>query len=334
MKPFRKNVDPEEFEDEDLEESPRILRPKKKEHFDSKSRKKKAPPKPWGRRERFFVGGTLVVMVAAAFVLAMSARSWKFPGLPRIKAPSISFPFFGGETIILEGSPADQADRVNQEKVKAEFNRRTQNLSGVYGLYVVDLNSGFSYGVNEKEVFQAASLIKLPIMASVYLEAEKGEIKLSEYRRYLEAMGKKSDNNAQIKVVNDLGEDTINAYIKELGMRDTSLEKNETTPYDIGEFFEDLWNDEILDESDKEEFLEFLTDTIFEDWLVAGIPDGVRVAHKYGRETHVVNDAGIVFADEPYVVVIMSKGVVEREADEIIPKLAQVVHEGEVGLTD
>ena len=80
-----------------------------------------------------------------------------------------------------------------------------------------------------------------------------------------------------------------------------------------------------------------MTDTIYEDHLRAGIPEGVRVAHKYGREVHVVNDAGIVFSDNPYgpeapqgrgplVIVIMSKGVIEKEADNIFPELAKVVY--------
>jgi len=43
---------------------------------------------------------------------------------------------------------------------------------------------------------------------------------------------------------------------------------------------------------------------------------------------HVVNDAGIVLTDNPFVVVIMSKGVVEKEADEIFPTLSKLVFEG------
>ena len=73
----------------------------------------------------------------------------------------------------------------------------------------------------------------------------------------------------------------------------------------------------------------YLTDTIYESWVPEGIPDEIDVAHKFGRELHVVNDAGIVFAEEPFVLVIVSKGVVEREADEIFPELARLVFDVE-----
>ncbi|MBI3443509.1 serine hydrolase, partial [Candidatus Woesebacteria bacterium] len=63
------------------------------------------------------------------------------------------------------------------------------------------------------------------------------------------------------------------------------------------------------------------------DWIVKGIPEDVRVAHKYGRELHVVNDAGIAFTDKPFILVIMSKGIVEKEADAIFPELARIVYD-------
>jgi beta-lactamase class A len=341
MKLFgNKRTDEEDYDDEEIESSYARSSRRKGSHLKGKDfkdlkpenrKKRKEPKKPWGKKERFFVGFILALMVGASAILALSARSWKFPGLPRLKVPKFSIPFLAEETIILEGDSKPQGKQ-KAEKVISEFEARTKNLSGVYGLYVVDLEDGFSYGVNERETIQAASLIKLPIMASVYLEAEKGNIKLSEYRTFLERMGKRSDNSAQIKVVNDIGKETINSYISEIGMRNTSLEENETTPYDIGVFFEKLWNDEILNTDDKEEFLEYLTDTIYESWLTAGVPEGVRVAHKYGREVHVVNDAGIIFSEYPFAVVIMSKGVVETEADKVFPDLTRIVYENQISL--
>jgi beta-lactamase class A len=48
---------------------------------------------------------------------------------------------------------------VKGEKVKEEFKAAVKDLSGVYGLYVLDLESGYSFGIGEDEVFEAASLI-------------------------------------------------------------------------------------------------------------------------------------------------------------------------------
>jgi beta-lactamase class A len=150
------------------------------------------------------------------------------------------------------------------------------------------------------------------------------------YRNLLKLMGKQSDNTAFNIVRKTLGDEKINLAIKSIGMVKTNLSENETSPKDIGTFFEGLMANSFISRKDGDEILGNLTDTLYENWLVAGIPEGTRVAHKYGREVHVVNDGGIVFAKDPVVVVIMSKGVVEREADEVIPKLSKIVYEGEV----
>ena len=81
----------------------------------------------------------------------------------------------------------------------------------------------------------------------------------------------------------------------------------------------------MLSKEDSEEMLGFLTDTIYESWLAAGIPENVRVAHKFGREIHVVNDGGVIYYEKPFVLVIMSKGVIESEADEVFPQLSRSI---------
>jgi hypothetical protein len=39
-----------------------------------------------------------------------------------------------------------------------------------------------------------------------------------------------------------------------------------------------------------------------------------------------VNDAGIVYAEKPYIVVIVSKGVVAKEADSAFPELSKSIY--------
>ena len=108
-------------------------------------------------------------------------------------------------------------------------------------------------------------------------------------------------------------------------MGSTSLETNETTLSDIGTFFDNLYQSSVLTRQDGEEMLGFLTDTIYESWMAAGIPENVRVAHKFGREIHVVNDGGVIYYEKPFVLVIMSKGVIESEADEVFPELSRSI---------
>ena len=342
--------DYEDYKEEDSRRLDRRISSKKLRDLRPENRKKrKEPIKPWGKKERIFILAVVLFTILTSGALAASARSWKFPGLPRLAVPKINLRLFGEETIVIQNS--NQPDKVNQEKideVKKFFRGATNNLSGIYALYVFDLKGNYGFGINQEEIIQAASLIKLPITSFVYKKYEEGEIDLDEkipgstltYQDAVEAMAKRSDNSSQILLVKTLGSEVVESYIDEIGMEATSLADNETTAKDIGLFFEKLWKGEIVSEQSRDEILEYLTDTIYEEWLVAGIPDDVRVAHKYGREVHVVNDAGIIFASgpeglrpggQPFVLVIMSQGVVEREADDIFPQLSKIIYNEIVG---
>lgn len=322
----------------------------KKEDSEKKSkrgrRKKKGEIIPWSKKERTLVLGVLAATVIASGILALSARSWKLPNMPRIKLPS-----FEGETIVLRGN------RENEKKAQeaiALFKNKVRPLSGVYGLYVLRLDDASDYGVDEDEIFEAASLVKLPVMVGMYMEAEEGNIDLDDeytlkssdkiagsgslysepegtvltFRQLVEYMGQESDNTAFGIARGILGEEKIEEVIKEMGMEDTSLSDNETTPRDIGVFFKNLWDGQVISQEAKDELLGYMTDTIYESWIPEGLPN-IRVAHKFGREVHVVNDAGIVLADDPFVLVVLSKGVVEREADEVFPELARMIYQVE-----
>jgi beta-lactamase class A len=231
----------------------------------------------------------------------------------------------------------------------------TSDLQGSYGFYVYRLEDDLTYGWHEDQFFPAASLIKLPVIIALYQEVEAREIDLETkyslkeedkrggagiiqsvpagtiytYRKLAEFMGQQSDNTAFNVLRQILGDQKIQATINELGMRKTSLGKNETTPEEIGLLFQELYQGEILTKEDQEEILGYLTGTTFEDRIPAGVPEEVRVAHKIGTDAKTFSDAGIVFAEKPFILVIMSKDALEAEALEILPEISQIVWEFE-----
>jgi len=346
MFPFKKKKKEDEEEEE---EEGKIKNPT------SKKQKKKEPPKPWGKKERKLVFIVLFATILISGMLAASARSWKLPGFPRIKFPTTSL--LETKTIVLTKDVGEIDPKLvdSSEAIKDKFNELTNDLSGVYGIYVIDLESGYSYALSNDEVYEAASLIKLPAMVAMFRQAEERNIDLDDeyvlkqedkiggsgslyskpagtvltYRELVELMGKESDNTAFGISRSILGDELIQDTAREIGMVNTSLETNETTLSDVGLFFEKLWSGNLVSAGHRKDLIDYLIDTAYEEWLTAGVGDGVKVSHKYGREVHVVNDAGIVFTDNPYVVVILTKGVVEREADNIFPDLSRVVYEGQ-----
>lgn len=279
---------------------------------------RKEPIKPWGTKERLIVLIILLVTVLTSGVLALSARNFKLPKLPQFKISEISKlnPF--REQIIIVGNMGSKVSQEKIENTERLFREATNDYSGIYAFYIYDLNGDYYYGLNHREVMQAASLIKLPVM---YMAMRDDKDKA-----LIEAMGKRSDNGAFIKMVNTLEKENVNRNISDLGMVKTSLSENLTTPEEIGLFFKKLYKNELLDDQKTKELEEYMTDTIFEDWLRPGIPSEIKLVHKYGREAHVISDAGIVMSDKPFVIVIMTDGIIESEATELFTQLSQLLY--------
>jgi len=310
-------------------------------------RRRKEPIRPWSKYDRVILVSLIVITFFSSFYFALSAKGFEFPNVKEISFPKINF--FSGETIVL--TPNDKKDNMTN-MLTDDFTRETKDLGGKYGFYYINLDNGTSYGVYEDSVFQAASLIKLPVMLGIFIEAEKNNFNLDmkyllktddkvsgsgslsgkpdgyelTFRDLLKLMGKESDNTAFNICRKFLGDSKIQKIIEDIGMDNTSLKDNNTTPKDVGLFFQRLWKGSLINEENKNEFIGYLTNTIYENWLTPGVPKDIKIAHKYGRETNVVNDAGIVFSKPEYVVVILSKNINVHEADLVFPKLSDLIY--------
>jgi len=289
----------------------------------TRSRKKKGEIETWTKKERFFVLVIFLGTVTTSAFLGMNAREWKLPNFPRLQLPTI----LSEETILIEGAPTESLE----EDVAAKFEELTKPLSGVYGFFVIRMKNGSFYGSNQKEVFEAASVNKLPAMLAMYKEAERGNVNLSSeyvlkeedkiegsgslaereegsritYGELVELMGKKSDNTAFGIVKKILGDDVILQTMNDFGLPATLQSNNEVSPYEVGYFFKKLLDAKEVSRETRDAILNSLTDTIYEDWISRDLP--VDVAHKYGTLPHV-------------------KNVVEKEADAIIPEISAMIY--------
>ena len=240
-----------------------------------------------------------------------------------------------------------------QSDVVSSIKQLTDPLQGTYGVYVEPLGSGESYGLNQNQVFTAASVNKVLIMAKVLQKIDAGAISFADtYRlqakdvqdygtgsmRYaalgtsytidelLTLSGKQSDNTAAWVLNLILGQDEVQQLAEALGMKQTSIKENTTTPAEMGSFFARIYTETIVQAALQEKFYGYLTHTDFEDRIPAGVPGWVTVAHKIGNEIQTVNDCGIVFAGKsPYVICLLSKEVKEAEAEEVLPKIAHLI---------
>ncbi len=210
-----------------------------------------------------------------------------------------------------------------------------QNISSLPGKWSVKINfleNNFSWQRHSSQKMKGASLIKLPVVAVFYNLVEDGVYSLddqpagSPMGNLAEIALSQSDNESWQILENEIGEAKINSLMFEWGMKDTDLTDNLTTAEDISLFFTKLYKGEILSEEYKNKMLSDLTDTIYEGQIPAGVPEGIRVAHKVGYLDDVVSDAGIVyFPDNHYVLVIMSDqtnpSVAKQKFPEIVNEL-------------
>lgn len=322
----------EDLEDDFIEDEdePRKIRRQFRDLNPENKKTRKEPLKPWGKKERIIVLIVLLVTVFTSGILALSARNFKLPKFSKIEMPNLLElnPF--REKVIVVGNKGSKVSSKKIENAKKIFKEATNDLSGIYAFYIYDINGDYYYGLNYQEVMQAASLIKLPIMITAYKKIESGDLDRNKYTPYLEAMGKKSDYDS-MKIVDDaIGRENINKAILDLGMARTSFIDNLTTPEEIGILLKKIYKEELIDSKDTKELEGFLTDTIYEDWLRPGIPQDIILVHKYGREARAVNDAGIILAKNPFIMVIMTDGVIESEADNLIPKLAKLLYDNHI----
>jgi beta-lactamase class A len=352
---FRKKeeeVDEEEFSEEDELQDRKLTR-KFKDLKPENKKKRKEPPKPWGKKERVTVLIFFLVTTILAMVMFLFSHDLKFPELPKISFNNINLKNPFGEEVIEIGQKSNAPkDDEKAEKAVALFNSEIKPLSGFYGFLVIRLTDGARYGVSTSSTFQGASLLKLPLMTLMYQMSEEDTLDLNTkyilkdsdkikgsgvlytakagtaytYRQLAEFMGKDSDRTAYKAMKDAIGESNLKDFVKETGMVNTDIDTGNTTPDDLGLLLQKLWNGDLVNQSDRDEILGYLTNTVYENWITAGVPKDVIVAHKFGQDTAVMADGGIVEAESPYVIVIMGNGITEHDADILFPKVSKDIY--------
>jgi beta-lactamase class A len=84
---------------------------------------------------------------------------------------------------------------------------------------------------------------------------------------------------------------------------------NTTTARGLLVLFERLAGGRAVDPESDRAMIGVLRRQQFNDAIPAQLPAGVSVAHKTGSITRIQHDAGIVFAEHPYVLVVLVRGI-------------------------
>ena len=238
-----------------------------------------------------------------------------------------------------------------------------RGLDGVMGVAIVDLTDGHKYLLHANDVYPQASSIKICVLAELYRQAQQGKLKLTDLytvnaadlvqdsdimggltpgvtqitlRDLATMMVAVSDNSATNVLIDRVGMDNVNAFLKAQGLRDTRLRRkmmdlkaaaegreNVSTPNEMLNLLQALYRDEILNQEMTADFFKVLS-THKDSWIPRNLPDDLRIADKPGALEGVRNDSGVIFVDKrPYVLCVMTTYLHrERDGEEAISNIS------------
>ncbi len=241
-------------------------------------------------------------------------------------------------------------------QVLNEVKDELENAVGNYSIFVYDLSSDESYGLNEHTLFDAASISKVIILASLYDLAEKGEIDLDKTvtiqekdiqdygsgpLRY-ESLGKtytlkalaqtmmeKSDNTAAYVLgFQIIKQPVLKQMVQNWGLTQTDMDDNVTSNFDMATLFKKLYKSQIVNQPLQLEMFDFMKDTDYEDRIPVQLPQGTIVYHKTGDQVSVAHDVGIVdIKDRPYYIGIMTSNMLidEVKVKESMARVSKII---------
>lgn len=284
-----------------------------------------------------------LLLLILGLVMYLPSR-WKTPDW-QINLPQWS----GGDVITIRKS----VQKARSPRPRPGIEALIAKQAGDYGIFIKPVSGPEEWKSGEDKVMTAASVIKLPVLIVYYQAVDSGTIDPEEeyvlqeadrwkygtgsmqyqpagikytYRQIAQLVANQSDNMAAEVLIKKLGGYAkTQQLIKGLGLTKTNLKENEITTAEAGGLFLQLAQGQLLTPASREELFNNLTKTVNEDRLPAGVPDNVRVIHKFGSEDGVVNDCGLVESTNPYVICILTTGVNVGEAEPLLPKISQAV---------
>lgn len=243
-------------------------------------------------------------------------------------------------------TPSSGKQKVLWQRLEASIHDVDQHLDGVMGVAVEDLTTGDQFFLRENEVFAQASSIKIAVLASLFLQAQQGKLKLTDLytvqasdlvpdsdimggltpgitrvtlRDLATMMVAVSDNAATNVLIDRVGMDKVNAMLDSLGLAHTRLRRkmmdleaarqgreNVSTPREMMTLLKNIYQEKLLDKESTADFFKVLS-TNKDSWIPRDLPAGVKSANKPGALEGVRNDSGIVFVEgRPYVICVMT----------------------------
>ncbi len=227
----------------------------------------------------------------------------------------------------VEEPPADVLKKLLEEKLSG--------LPGTWSIYVKNVDTGETACVNDTPMV-AASLIKLYV-AGAYYDTDPAAADAFRCSQ-VDSMINVSSNESCNALINLLGMEQINAFIRSRGDTDSVLNRkmleqngkeNYITTRAGGLILEQILQGTYVSPAASERLLKNLKDQSRTGKIPAGVPRGVQTANKTGELSNTENDAAIVWSPGgTYILCVMSTDLGNTaSARQSIIEISKLVYE-------
>jgi beta-lactamase class A len=293
------------------------------------------------------IGGILGVMLGS-FVPKTT------PIQPPIQ-PSLSsqFPLLSKRIAIY-----DDTDRlIHFVPLRRDLRSFIATQSSTFAVYFEYIPTGNNIGVNDTQPFAYASLLKVPLVLTVYKKIEQGTTKLTDKLTITEKTIDKrfgtlwqkgigtnisvaeaikltlteSDNTAYQLLRTLVTAEEFAAIFKNLDIP-LSIEKGEpvVTAKNFTSILRSLFFSSTLTEESSQAIFQLLTQSTFVSGIRKPIPANIPVAHKMGirQETDSLSDCGVVYLpNRPYFLCAVSINDTSPQAEATIQAISKKVYD-------
>jgi beta-lactamase class A len=224
-------------------------------------------------------------------------------------------------------------------KLKSYLGTRKPN----YGIYIYDLTSKTTFGLNQNVVYPPASLSKLPSVVLALRDIDKGKYSLKSTFPVTDALkhggydfiaakpaGTKVSLNLLLQQAILVSSNTAHYHIHklvlggskkvvprtktELGVQSFFLDPHQATAASVGKLLQDVYTATSLTPKSRDYLINLLKTAVLKNGIPRGLPlkKGVEVANKEGflfggKEGDTYSDAAIVYGKHTdYVLVILN----------------------------
>ncbi len=264
---------------------------------------------------------------------------------------------------------APECEAKSLESVKQEISTLIENekQSGIItsaSVYLKELSSDDWTAVNPGEGYLPGSLFKLPVMLTILRMAETDPALLNKKILYttqsvvnvkqtyetksiqsgqsytvkelLTYMIAYSDNNATQLLNGIMKPEILIKVFSDLGLTPPKPNAADYLTYTISThdysiFMEALYNASYLTIPASEFATSLLAQCNFKDGLVKGLPDNVKIAHKFGeagsQQLHQLHETGIVYLNNTaYLITVMTKGTDLQKLTQTISEISKITY--------